>query len=153
MVALTPNLGILGSINLTKAKQPQTLKYLKFSLCPFHNSKGVSLVFLCGTLFKIWQTVKIAYPHRFRGAPNSISMAFVKLIKFLFFLSATPLDAGEYGGVVSWIIPKDWTNELNSVDSYSRPLSFLNLFIFLPNWFSTSLRNSLNFSKASLLFF
>ena len=101
VVALTPNLGILGSVNFTKAKQPQTLKYLKFGLCPFHNSNGVILVFLCGTLFKTWQAVKIASPHRFRGAPYSISTAFVKLIKVLFFLSATPLDASEYGGVVS----------------------------------------------------
>ena len=105
VVALTPNLGILGSVNLTKAKQPQTLKYPKFGLCPFHNSKGVSLVFLCGTLLKTLQAIKIASPYRFRGALVSISMTFVKLIKVLFFLSVTPLDAGEYGGVVSWIIP------------------------------------------------
>ena len=72
---------------------------------PLPQLNGVILVFLCGTLFKTWQAVKIATPHRFRGALDLISMAFVKLIKVLFFLSATPLDAGEYGGVVSWIIP------------------------------------------------
>ena len=47
-------------------------------------------------------------------------MAFVNSIRLIFFLSTTPLEAGEYGAVVSWIIPKDRTNELNALDSYSR---------------------------------
>ena len=63
--------------------------------------------FLCGTLFKTWHAVKIASPQKCKGAPDSINMAFVNSIIVLFFLSATPLEVGEYGAVVSWIIPKD----------------------------------------------
>ena len=59
------------------------------------------------TLFKTWHGVKIASPQRGKGAPNSINMAFVNSIRLIFFLSTTPLEAGKYGAVVSWIIPKD----------------------------------------------
>ena len=51
--------------------------------------------------------VKIDSPQKCKGAPDSINMAFVNLIKVLFFLLATQLEAGEYGVVVSWIILKD----------------------------------------------
>ena len=79
---------------------------------------------------KTWHAIKIVLPQKCKGTPNSINIAFVNSIKVLFFLSATPLEAGEYGAVVSWIIHKDWTNELNALDSYSQPLSLLILFYF-----------------------
>ena len=102
----------------------------QIGLCPFYISKGVVCDFLCGTLFKTWHAVKIASPQKCKGALDSINMAFVISIRVLFFLLATPLEASEYGAVVSCIIPKDWTNELNVFESYSWPLSLLFFFKF-----------------------
>ena len=58
------------------------------------------------TLFKTWHAVKIASPQKCKDAPYSINMAFVNSIRVLFFLSPLPLEVGECGVVVSWIIPK-----------------------------------------------
>ena len=52
------------------------------------------------TLFKTWHVVKITSPQKYKGAPDSINMAFVNSIRVLFFLSATPLEAREYGTIV-----------------------------------------------------
>ena len=73
-------------------------------------------------------------------------MSFVNSIRVLFFLLATPLEASEYGAVVSCIILKDWTNELNVFDSYSWPLLLLILFYF-------SIELIFNFLKKNLEIF
>jgi len=47
------------------------------------------------------QAVKKASPQRLLGAKELISKTFIISLRVLFFLSATPFDSGEYGGVTS----------------------------------------------------
>jgi hypothetical protein len=48
----------------------------------------------------------------------------------LFFLSPTPLDYNEEGGITSCVISFCSQNSLKGLDSYSLPLSVLSLLIF-----------------------
>jgi hypothetical protein len=52
-----------------------------------------------------WHAVKVASPHHSLDSPEVSNMALTKSVRVRFFLSITPLGCGEYGGVLSWIIP------------------------------------------------
>jgi hypothetical protein len=57
------------------------------------------------------------------GIPALCSKAFTKSKSVRFFLSATPFDCSEYGGVNSWMIPCSEQKLEKSVEVYSPPLS------------------------------
>ena len=66
----------------------------------FSTSQRVWYVTFYVALFKTWHAVKIVLPQKCIGESDSINMAFANSIRVLFFLPATPLEAGEYGAIV-----------------------------------------------------
>jgi len=127
---LGPSFFLWGSGRRTLVKHPTLLNSLSLvhALSKFHMRLSD---FLIGYSILNMTSWEYNLPHRFRGAPELISITFIIFLSVLFFLSATPLDSGEYRGVVSWIIPCYSQNSLNCLISYSPPLSDLNLLIFL----------------------
>lgn len=132
----------------------KTLRFSKFGGWPDHISSGVFMPTTDeGHLLIKWATVSTA------SAQNSLEqLAFDNMhltlsITVLSILSASPFRWGVPLTVLCLTIPFSLQNWSNSSEQNSRPLSVLNLLIFLPDWVSTKAFHSLNFSKESFLFF
>src|SRR4051812_32616234 len=63
--------------------------------------------------------------------------------RVLFNLSAIPFSCGEYGGMISEMIPFLVIKSLNILETYSPPPSETTFFIWTPNWVLINLRTEI----------
>ena len=135
----------------TCAGQAQICKCCRLGFRPDHNSRGVLDIDLDGTRFSMYIAVSKAYPQKDIGDLEKLIIDLIISKRVRFLLSATPFCWG-IPGADNWdIIPFPYKYPIKSAERYSPPRSDRKVLILLPNYFSTSTRNSLNFSKASYL--
>src|SRR5262249_40901198 len=111
----------------------------------------LSLFARVGILFFKYVAVFATSAHNSFGIPAECIIDLTHSIRVRLYLSATPFCSGLYGTVVSCRMPCLSKYFRMSSLMYSPPPSERRIFIGLPICFSTYVRNSTNFSNASLL--